>query len=518
MKKRLVLGVLVGLWGLAAGPACGWAQDEADQQASSDVTTAQSGENETPETESAPAASEVEAGGTEPQEAVQGPSAAPASSPPSVPGLVSFDFKDADIRQVLRIISIKSSVDIVAGADVEGLVTIKLTDVPWEEALEVILRTYGFTYEKKGKIIRVMTVEALEQEALSTEVFPLDYAKAKDVPDIVKEMLSDRGRVKFDERTNTVIVTDIPTTLFQIKQVVERLDQRTPQVLIAAKIVETKLEKDENLGITWSTSYALTQTANAYPSTFPFKAQTTFGTLGNAFISGAQGRVPFPAALRTAATSAVGTVGIGTLSNDTLALTLNALKRRNHTKIVSNPTLSVLDNQEAKVHVGEEFPVPNFSVDPSTGNTTVSGFQSKTIGTVLTVTPHVNPSREIVVDLKPEIISVLSNATFSVGGASTVSLPRFGTQTVTTHVRIKDEETIAIGGLIKNDTVIEEQKVPFLGDLPLIGLLFRNKHTFGGSTNPTLQQDLLIFLTVNLTKEDSSGKSVASVPSDGSKP
>ena len=273
------------------------------------------------------------------------------------------------------------------------------------------------------------------------------------------------------------------------------------------------------MGIDWSDSYAITQTANSYPSTFPFNAQATFGSLGNGFISSAQSRVPFTAALRTAdPVTTAGSVGIGTLSNDTLRLTLNVLKRRNNTKILSNPTLSVLDNQEAKVHIGEEFPVPNFSVDPSTGNTTVSGFQSKTIGTVLTVTPHVNPSREIVVDLKPEITSVLSNATFSVGGSSTVSLPRFGTQTVITHVRIRDEQTIAIGGLVKNEEVVQEDRVPILGDLPLIGRLFKNTHTFGGSTNPTLQQDLLIFLTVKLTKEDSPGKAVASVPVESSKP
>ncbi|MCI0561608.1 MAG: secretin and TonB N-terminal domain-containing protein, partial [Nitrososphaera sp.] len=180
-------------------------------------------------------------------------------------GTISIDFKDADIRQVLRVISMKSGVDIVAGNDVEGLVTIKLTEVPWEQALDIILRTYGFTYEKKGNIVRVTTIEALEQEALATQVFPLDYAKAKEVPDVIKEMLSDRGRVKFDERTNTVIVTDIPTTLFQIATVIKRLDQRTPQVLIESRIVETKLEEDENLGIDWTDLYSLTQSQNAYP-------------------------------------------------------------------------------------------------------------------------------------------------------------------------------------------------------------------------------------------------------------
>lgn len=425
-----------------------------------------------------------------------------AAAAPDESGMVSVDFKDADIRQVLRVISLKSGIDIVAGNDVEGLVSIKLTNVPWEEALDIILRTYGFTYERKGRIVRVMTIEALEQEALATEVFPLDYAKAKEVPDVIKEMLSERGKVKFDERTNTVIVTDVPTTLFQIKEVVERLDMRTPQVLIESKIVETKLEKSENLGIRWIDSYSLTQTANSFPSTFPFLAQGTGGVLGDKFVSFPTGKAEMGTALLTELPTATrGEIGIGTLSNVDMTVTLNMLNQRSDTKIVSNPTLIVLNNQQAKIHIGEEYPVPTFSVDPSTGKTTVSGFQSKSIGTVLTVTPHVNPSNEIVVDLKPEIISALAPATFNVGGTESVSLPRFGTQTVVTQVRIQDLETIAIGGLVKDLKVTTSNKVPILGDLPIVGMLFTNRTVDGVSPNPTLQQDLLIFLTVKLEKE-----------------
>jgi len=398
--------------------------------------------------------------------------------------LISLDFKEADLQQVLRIISLKSGVDIVASPDVAGVVTIKLTNVPWDQALDIILRTYGLTYERKGNIVRVMTNEALAQEALSTEVFTLGYAKAKDVPTIINEMLSDRGRVKFDERTNTVVVTDIPPVLFQIKTVISRIDQPEQQVLIQTRIVETKLEREENLGIDWSDSVAVTQTASTYGSSFPFVAGSTLGTLGDNFIA--------------SPTTKSETITLGTLTGPALAWTLNALKERTDTKIVSNPTLAVMNNQEAKIHIGEEFPVPTFSVNPSTGNTTISGFETKTLGTVMKVTPHVNPNQEIVVDLEPQIIAFLSNATFSTGGSASVSLPRFTTQTVKTQVRVSDGETIAIGGLVREIDINEETKVPFLGDLPIVGLLFSSSHRFGGGTSPTLKQDLLIFLTVKL--------------------
>lgn len=459
----------------------------------------------------APATTETPAAETEvaSEEAAQPAAPVTAAIEPDSTGLVSIDFKDADIRQVLRVIALKSGVDVVAGTDVEGLVTIKLTNVPWEEALDIILRTYGFTYERKGRIVRVMTLEALEQEALSTEVFPLDYATAKEVPAVIQEMLSERGRVKYDERTNTVIVTDVPSNLFQIKEVIARLDRRTPQVLIETRIVETRLEKEESLGIEWTDSFALTQTGNSFPSTFPFKAQGTLGFIGENFVSTPQSRAAASASPLTATT--LGSIGIGTLSNSGLTATLNALKERTETKIVSNPTLAVLNNQQAKIHIGEEYPVPTFSVDPSTGKTTVSGFQTKTTGTVLTVTPHVNPSSEIVVDLKPEIVTVATPVSFNVGGSETVSLPRFGTQTVQTQVRIKDGNTIAIGGLVKDSKIVLDTKVPFLGDIPLIGLLFRNHTESDGSSGPTLQQDLLIFLTVTLSKE-AGEKAVASNP------
>ena len=423
------------------------------------------------------------------------------TAPPAAPGLISIDFKDADIRQVLRIISLKSGVDIVAGSDVEGLVTIKLTNVPWQQALEIILRTYGFTYEQQGNIVRVMTVGALEQEALSTEVFPLDYAKAKEVPDVIKEMLSERGRVKFDERTNTVIVTDIPTNLFQIKQVIKRIDQRTPQVLIETKVVETRLNKDEQLGINWSDSMTLTASSVSLPTTFPFPGGADFGSVLGAVIPRAGAFSPSTGAslTRGKVPETGGTFTFGTLSSTGLAAAIAFLQSRTDTYILSNPSIAALNNQKAKVHIGSEFPIPNYTIDPTTGRTSITGYTAKQIGTVLTVTPHVNPSREIVVDLKPEVIAFSGNRTYDTGAGNSVSLPEFTTQTAETQVRIKSGETIAIGGLVKRTETKTEAKVPVLGDIPVFGLLFKHTTRYGGS-DPA-KQDLLIFLTVQQTDD-----------------
>jgi len=441
-----------------------------------------------------------------------------AETAPAPEGTVSVDFKDADIRQVLRIIALKSGVDIVAGPDVEGLVTIKLTGVPWEQALGIILRTYGFTYEREGNIVRVMTLEALEQEALSTRVFPLDYAKAKEVPDVIKEMLSDRGKIKYDDRTNTVIVSDIPTTLFQVAEVIERLDQRTPQVVIATKIVETKLEKNENLGIDWSDSFSMTATSATTPTTFPFPKSGSLGVLGHTFLtdagSVAAGVFTNNQFIRPGSfiPEAGGTFTFGTLTSSGLTGILNALQSRTDTKIVSNPSLAVLNNQEAKIHIGEEYPVPSYTIDQTTGRVSVSGYTPKLTGTVLTVTPHVNASNEIVIDLKPEIITVGTPVTFNSGASTAVDFPRFTTQNAKTQVRVNNSETIAIGGLVKESKAKIETKVPFLGDLPVLGLLFKNTRWYSGGSEPILQ-DVLIFLTVKLLDEpEEKTQAVASVP------
>jgi type IV pilus assembly protein PilQ len=470
------VGLLVGVAIVGAGRTAA-AQDEGMSQEAV----------QTSETTTEPQASPTEPMASEEEQA--------AAEAPSPTGLISVDFKDADIRQVLRIISLKSGVDIVAGSDVEGLVTIKLTDVPWEQALDIILRTYGFTYERKDRIVRVMTIEALEQEALSTEVFPLNYAKAEEVPNILEEMLSDRGKVKFDERTNTVIVTDIPSSLFRIKQVIERIDQQTPQVHIESKIIETKLTRDDNLGIDWFDSATLTLDPAIIPTTFPYPAGGQLGDVGNVFVPRAGEFDPSTGASLAGTRVPVsgGKFTFGTLDTGTLSVTLNALKQRVNTNIISNPTIITLDNKEAIVQVGEDINIPNFQIDPSTGRATVSGFQTRSTGVILKVTPSVNQAQEIVLDLKPEITEV--GSTFDTF-ASGIQFPRFTVQKAQTQVRLKSGQTLVIGGLVKRKTVITKNKIPVLGDLPVVGLLFTNERE---QTDP--HQDLLIFLTVRLVDE-----------------
>ena len=517
---RIGFVVMVGSWSLGATPV--WAEDaqgntpqvqDGQSQSEPAAQIAQQEQAPSPVVGEASASKDTAAPG-EPMaesgaasDATASSSAAPSTPPaaaeetaaasqPTETGLISVDFKDADIRQVLRILSLKSGVDIVAGADVEGLVTIKLTNVPWEQALDIILRTYGLAYERKGNVVRVLTLAAVESEALSTEVFPLNYGKAKEVTDVIKEMLTDRGKVKFDERTNTVIVTDLPSSLFQLKQVIERLDQTTPQVHIDTKIVETTLTKTDNFGIDWFNSVSLTTTGAKIPTTFPFPGGASFGNFGEELI-------PKPGDLSPSTGASIsegkipqtgGTFTFGTLDSGSFNMTINMIASRANTNVISHPTIVTLNNIEAKVQVGEDINIPSFQIDSSTGKATVTGVSPRSTGVILKVTPHVNVQRDIVLDLAPEITSVKTNFDDFGNG---IKFPRFTVQKATTQVRLKDGQTLVIGGLVKRQLTRTTDKVPFLGDIPIIGLLFTNRNTVDDP-----HQDLLIFLTVNLVEEE----------------
>jgi type IV pilus assembly protein PilQ len=424
------------------------------------------------------------------------------------PGCVSLVFKDADIRTVLDTLSYKSGINIVAANDVEGKVNIRLVDVPWETALQIILKNHALTYEKEGNIIRVVTLKSITEEELQSEVFILNYSKAKDVAAAVKETLTERGKVTYDDRTNTIIITDIPTNLYKIKEVIKRLDKRTPQVWIEAKFIETTLDKDDNLGIDWTLK--ATVSASKRPTTLPFDREESpfsrskgeggikegFGNYlprGNSLTDFPSTTLPmFPYATKDS-------FAFGTLDFSTFKAILEILNKRTDTKIISNPTVTTLDNKEAKVNVSSVFNIPTYERNTSTGAMEITGYTEKPLGVVLTVIPHVNESGDIVVDLKPEVNAFLQWDEFGTG-TNTIKAPRFSTRTAETQVMIKSGQTIAIGGLMKETSTKMVNKVPLLGDIPLLGELFKKTEDGVDTT------DLLIFVTVRLIAEDEDDK------------
>lgn len=434
-----------------------------------------------------------------PPEAEEKPQAAEEKS---TSGNVTLIFKDADIRTVLHTLSYKSGVNIVAAENVKGKVSIRLIDVPWETAFEVILKNQGLASERIGNIIRVITLETVAEEELQNEVFILNYSKAKDVTEAVKDTLTERGKIKYDERTNTIIVTDIPTNLHKVRAVIDRLDKRTPQVAIEAKLIETALDKDDKLGINWSLQ--VTASGSKRPSTLPFEREAIpfakskgdgkqlerLGQYLPLLETGAPG-VPTTAFPYVTSTSFT----FGTLDFTSFSAVLELLKSRTDTKIISNPTVTTLNNQPAKVAVATVFNIPTYERSEATGNMEVTGYTEKELGVILTVLPHVNEAGDIVVDLEPVVSAFKQWDTFGTG-ANTIYAPRFDTRAAKTQVMVKDGQTIAIGGLMKETTSKYKKKVPILGDIPILGELFKKTEDAIDTV------DLLIFVTVRLIKEE----------------
>ncbi len=415
--------------------------------------------------------------------------AAPQETPATHEGNVSLDFRDADIANVLKILSFKSGVNIVVGPEVTGLVTIQLHDVPWKQALEVVLETYGYAYEQKGNIIMVTTVENLkqrrenaialaDQEPVETKTFTLNFGRASEIIASVDKMKSERGNINYDERTNILIVTDISKRLDLMEGVIKKLDQTTPQVLIEAKIVETSFNDEENLGIDWLTK--VTVSGSERPIIYPFTTKSSSKYTPDSF----------PGADNTKG-SANAEFSYGTLNFTQVQAVFELLKTKTDTNILSNPRIVTLDNQAAQIMVGSQYPIPQYTYNEEQAQLQVSGWEYKDIGIIFNVTPHVNNAGFVTLDVEPQITAIIGTVT-----VENTSLPELSNESTKTRVMVKDGETLVIAGLVKDQLTDTKKKIPFLGDIPIMGLLFQKSEKVSTKT------DLMIFITPHIITPD----------------
>lgn len=412
-------------------------------------------------------------------------------------GNVTIDFRDAEIKNVLKVLAYKSGVNIIAGPEVAGLITIQLKDVAWEKALEVILSTYGYSYDRKGSIVTVTTVENMkkrredakslaDQEPLSTETFILNYGKAADVLTSLEKIKTARGSVNFDQRTNAIIVSDVETNLKLIREVVAHLDAVTPQVLIEAKIVETTLDKRDAMGIDWGISASVS--GGQRSTTLPWSGKSV-----SKFFPPGENTQTDP--------DSTGMIPVYGLLNATgLSATLDLLKSRGNTKIISNPQIVTLDNQPAKVQVGQQYPMPQYTSNAQTGVLQVSGWSYMDIGIVFDVTPRVNNANMVTLKIEPKITGILTSYPDTGVNATNATMPVLSNESISTSVMIRDGETLVIAGLIKDTVTKRHTRVPILGYIPVLGWPFQHVEDVHTKT------DLMIFLTPHIITASSDAK------------
>lgn len=474
--------------------------------------------------------------------------------------IISMDFKDTELSNVLRIIAQTYELNIIAGPDVSGLVTVSFTNVTLEDALTAILNVNGYDFIIEGNIIRIIplplkqkvttrlftlqkanaeaireavasllseygkvqvvqrsknevpsilmvtdipsNMETLEEiiydmdviasaQQLTTKVYKLKHIEASALEEPLKKVIGEEGEVKVfirkDEKvSDTLIVTDTPSNFLRIDEVIEQLDRKIPQVMIVSRIVEVSTQDVKNLGLEWIFTDHLTG-SDIKKVGFGLDREDYIRLFEEGTFAGEEEKLPVLLDVGWAFANWI-------IDEDEYALIIQALETKTDANTLSNPRIVAQSNKEAEIFVGESVPVPTYSYSSDTGQWEVTGVEEKEIGITLKVTPTVHEEDKTVEFLiQPEVSGPFTYVQEAGGRTIGVQTPTRKAQTVVT---VPDSKTIVIGGLIANRSTLTTRKVPLLGDIPILGNLFK-------STSPDERKtELLIFVTPYILTEE----------------
>ena len=405
---------------------------------------------------------------------------------------LSLNFQNVDVRSLLQVIADFTNLNIITSDSVGGNITLRLKDVPWDQALDIILQTKGLDMRKNGNVVlvaprdEIAAKEKLELEArsqiadlepLRSEAFVVNYQKAEDVRKLLTDdkqrLLSKRGTVAVDPRTNQLFVQDTTARLEDVRRMLQRIDVAVPQVLIEARIVEADDKFSRNLGV--RLGYGKVNNESV------IGGQNLFGTLPGSPVTTVPSNVNLPAA---------GINGFNpgqfnlTLFNSSLTrlinLELNALESDGRGKIISSPRVVTADKVKATIEQGTEIP---YQQATSSGATSVA-FRKAVLK--LEVTPQITPEGAIFLDVKVNKDS---------RGVDTSAGPAIDTKNVQTQVLVENGGTVVLGGIYEQQERTTVTKVPLLGDLPVVGYLFKNTAQINDRT------ELIIFITPRVISE-----------------
>ena len=417
---------------------------------------------------------------------------------------ITIDIHDADINDLLRLLSDEINTSIVVSPDVKGNVTLSLKSVPLDQAMNIILRMHDLGMRYEGNVIWIAKAQQFREEEeralkaaevreklepLEVRLIPVNYATASQLSSNIQAMLSSRGTINIDERTNTLILKDVAANLDAAEILVNNLDTQTPQILIEARIVETQANFTKEIGIQWGgDGVASAATGNATGIVFPSSIGIAGGSTSenNAGTSATPNfAVNLPAAVGTGQGGAIG-MSLGSIGGAiNLNIRLSALESKGFLKIVSSPRIMTLDNIQASIQQGTSIPI---SVVSAAGAQTV--FYDANLN--LQVTPHV--TRDGNVYLKIDISK--NEPDFGNTGAN--GDPSIIRKQAHTELLIPDGDTTVIGGIYTRNTGQSMSSVPFFGSIPILGYLFRSTSETDNRT------ELLIFITPRIINRDAS--------------
>ena len=415
---------------------------------------------------------------------------------------VSLDFQDADLRSVLRALVAQGGLNVVFDDGVQGTIDIVMNEIPWDQALETILRSKKLGYVAEGTIIRIAPINVLADEEaerrklaearalsgdLGVRTFSLSYARAQELqPLLTKSVLSPRGQIQVDQRTNTLIVTDLPDRLQTAQNLILGLDRPEPQVEVEARIVQTTRDFARAIGIQWGLNGRMTpELGNTTGLAFPNR-----GTLGGR--TGVEQRPVDPRAgpLEMAgnvvnlpaanATSAIG-LALGSINGAfNLDVALSALERSGKGRVLSTPRLTTQNNIQAKVQQGIQIPIQTIA-----NNTVTVTFKEAVL--MLQVTPQITAAGTVIMQVS--VTNMAADFSREVNG-----IPPIDTQEAHTQVQVNDGATTVIGGIFVSREQASGERVPFLSRIPLVKWLFKSDSVTDES------RELLIFITPRILK------------------
>jgi len=423
---------------------------------------------------------------------------------------LTLNFQDIDVRSVLQLLADTSGQNIVVSDSVAGNLTLRLQNVPWDQALDIVLRTKGLDKRRQDNVIIIGPTEELatrekaelaahkEVQELSpthVEFIQVNYAKVSDLAKLIKttnakdSMLSPRGSLSVDERTNTLLVQDTSDKLADVRRMVQALDVPVKQVLIEARIVIVSDTFERDLGARFGVTTAqqngpgglLAVTgnglgANQILSTGTGAASLTGTTLDNRY------------QVNTPAANTNGSIGISLLGGSYLVdLELSAAQNEGKSETISSPRVITANQKQATISQGVEIP---YQESASSGATTT---QFKDADLKLKVTPLITPDNRVILDLDVSDDAVGQQVTSATGG----SVPSINTHEVITQVLVNDGQTVVLGGILETTKSKAANKVPFLADIPILGYLFRSTTDINNKT------ELLIFITPKILREGS---------------
>ncbi|HIJ83402.1 MAG: type IV pilus assembly protein PilQ [Magnetococcales bacterium] len=419
---------------------------------------------------------------------------------------MSMDFKDINVHNALKLIADVSQLNIILADTVTGTLTMRLVDVPWDQALDLVLSAKGLGKETQGNVIRIAPLAEIQASAdaqrkakdsqkqlepFVTELIPVSFAKAQDIVTLLKEgvnneqrgtrILSAEGAISLDARTSTLIIKDTAGNIAAIRDLISKLDKPTAQVLIEARVVRISRLVDKNLGISWGASFKPQANSSFGISDSKGGALEVYKATGTeAMLTTAQ---PAMVSLGTGGSGRIG-MHMGTLSPLLdLDIELSALEVTGKAKTISSPRVLTMDNQQASITQGDKLP---FNTESESGGTTVQFIEASL---KLDVTPHITPNGYIALT-----VSVADN-----GLGTGSSPPPINTKEIKTQALVRNNETIVLGGIFMKNEETLTNAIPGLESIPFIGdLLFKTKN------DAMSQSELLIFITPSIVQPSDS--------------